>query len=69
MGECTETVPEGEALTRALCWLSEQLRDGASVSLQALVEQAALRFDLAPPEEEFLLDWWTAAVGEPVTGW
>ncbi len=43
-------VPEGESLRRAFQWLSEQ---GHCTS--KTVEQASLRFDLAPCDEEFLL--------------
>lgn len=43
-------VPRGEPLRRALAWIAEQGRCDAAV-----VEAAALRFDLAPRDEEFLL--------------
>ncbi len=42
--------PRGEALRKALRWLSDQGRHGP-----AAIEEAALRFDLNPVEEEFLL--------------
>ncbi|MFZ4791084.1 MAG: hypothetical protein ACOYMW_09375 [Candidatus Competibacteraceae bacterium] len=44
-------IPEGEALRRAFQWLIDQ---GGPCTLQT-IEQASLRFDLAPKEEEFLL--------------
>ena len=44
-------IPEGEALRRAFQWLIEQ---GGHCTLQT-VEQASLRFDLTPKDEEFLL--------------
>lgn len=43
-------IPEGEALRRAFQWLAEQ----GQCTLQT-VEQASLRFDLTPRDEEFLL--------------
>ncbi|CDH43389.1 MAG: hypothetical protein IPL59_13515 [Candidatus Competibacteraceae bacterium] len=43
-------IPEGEALRRAFQWIVEQ---GHCTS--KTVEQASLRFDLAPRDEEFLL--------------
>lgn len=43
-------IPEGEALRRAFQWLAEQ-----GHCTLATVEQASLRFDLAPCDEEFLL--------------
>jgi hypothetical protein len=43
-------VPEKEALRRAVAWLAEQ---GTWTS--SLIEQACLRFDVSPEDEEFLL--------------
>jgi len=43
-------LPHGEALRRAVRWLSDAGRHDA-----AAIEEAARRFDLTPAEEEFLL--------------
>ena len=43
-------IPEGEALRQAFQWLAEQ----GHCTLKT-VEQASLRFDLTPLDEEFLL--------------
>lgn len=43
-------LPHGEGLRRALRWLSEH----APISA-ASINQACVRFDLTPQEEEFLL--------------
>ena len=43
-------LPHGEALRRALRWLSDERRHDA-----AAIEEAARRFDLTPADEEFLL--------------
>ena len=43
-------IPEGEALRRAFQWLAEQ----GHCTLKT-VENASLRFDLTPRDEEFLL--------------
>ena len=43
-------IPEGEALHQAFQWLAEQGR-----CTSQMVEQASLRFDLTPRDEEFLL--------------
>ena len=43
-------LPQGEALRRALRWLSDERRHDAQA-----IEEAARRFDLTPLEEEFLL--------------
>ena len=43
-------IPEGEALRQAFQWLAEQ----GHCTLKS-VENASLRFDLTPRDEEFLL--------------
>jgi hypothetical protein len=50
--------PEGEALRRAMRWLSEQRRADPSAPRARLVNEAAQRFDLTPKDEEFLLLEW-----------
>jgi hypothetical protein len=42
--------PRGEALRKAVRWLSDQQRRDA-----ATIEEAAVRFDLSPLQEDFLL--------------
>lgn len=51
-------MPQGESLRQALRWLDERAREGTEPSRLKLVQEAARRFDLAPPEEEFLLSNW-----------
>jgi len=46
-------LPHGESLRSAVRWLSSQ-RDAGEVLSLKLIEEAALRFDLSPVEEEFL---------------
>ena len=43
-------LPHGENLRRAVRWLSDEGRHDA-----AAIEEAAVRFDLSPLEEDFLL--------------
>jgi len=45
-------LPHGEALRRAIRWLSDERRHDARA-----IDEAARRFDLTPAEEEFLLRW------------
>ncbi len=51
-------MPQGEALRRALRWLDERAREEKAPARLKLVGEAATRFDLSPPEEEFLLTNW-----------
>ena len=50
MSDKDPVLPEGENLRRALRWLSEH----APISAQT-INEAGVRFDLTPKEEEFLL--------------
>ncbi len=46
--------PEGEELRKAVKWISEMRQEGPEQSLSRLVEQAGVRFDLSPKDQEFL---------------
>jgi hypothetical protein len=48
-------LPEGEQLRRAIKWISDQRAADPEASLFKLVEEACLKFDLPPKDEEFLL--------------
>ena len=50
--------PEGDALRRALRWLDDRVKEEPKVERSRLVGDAAVRFDLSPVEEEFLLTNW-----------
>jgi len=47
-------LPEGEALRRAVKWISTQLQQDTNAHKLQLVEQAVFRFNLSPKEAEFL---------------
>ncbi len=51
-------VPHGEGLRRALRWLDDRVRDEPGANRSRLVAEAAVRFDLTPMEEDFLLTNW-----------
>jgi hypothetical protein len=48
-------LPDGEHVRRAIRWISERRREGCGLSGVELVEEASVRFDLSPLEEEWLL--------------
>ena len=54
-GSTGDIRPGGEAVKEALRWISNARRDDPKAKLAALIEQASVRFDLSPVEEEFLL--------------
>lgn len=47
--------PEGEALRRAVRWISQRREEEPERGLVALVDEAARRFNLTPKDEEYLL--------------
>lgn len=49
---------QGEALRRALRWLSERRQEDPKAPRVKLIEEAALRFDLTPAEADFLVMEW-----------
>jgi hypothetical protein len=48
-------LPEGEHVRRAVRWISDNRRDRSTLSPLELVSEAAMRFDLSPLEEEWLV--------------
>ena len=47
-------LPEGEQLKKAIKWISVERLDNPGASLFKLIEEASLKFDLPPKDEEFL---------------
>jgi hypothetical protein len=52
-------LPTRESLRRAVQWISEQRTERPEARLSTLVDEAALRFDLSPLDQEWL--WKTFA--------
>jgi len=46
--------PKGEPLRRAVRWISEHRQDDPAADIKKLVEEAGLRFDLPPLDQEYL---------------
>ncbi|MDP1745531.1 MAG: hypothetical protein Q8L90_08135 [Bacteroidota bacterium] len=46
--------PEGEAIHRAVLWIAERRLADPNVRLPELLDEAGLRFDLTPVEQESL---------------
>jgi hypothetical protein len=59
-GGARDLLPQGEGLRRALRWLDERAREAPAASRLTLVGEAALRFDLTPADEDFLLRNWAS---------
>ncbi|HKL01725.1 MAG TPA: hypothetical protein VJ943_15845 [Desulfotignum sp.] len=47
--------PQGEALKKAIQWVSEQRKKNPDTPVEKLADTASLQFDLSPKDSEFLL--------------
>jgi hypothetical protein len=54
----TTIMPEGEAIRRAIKWISGELQEDPNKSIHVLVNDAVSRFDLSPKEAEFLTEFY-----------
>ena len=54
----TTIMPEGEAIRKAVKWISGELQEDPKKSPQKLINDAVLRFDLSPKEAEFLTEFY-----------
>lgn len=54
----TTIMPEGEAVRKAVKWISDNLKDDPDQSVQKLINQADLRFNLAPKDTEYLMNFY-----------
>jgi hypothetical protein len=48
-------VPQGEALKKAIEWVSEQRENNPGADPEKLADEAGFRFDLSPRDSQFLL--------------
>ena len=51
----SNVTPQGDALKKAIAWVSEQRKKSPDTSVIQLADEAALQFDLSPKDSEFLL--------------
>ncbi len=65
-GTMTAVMPEGEALRKAVKWISAELNEHPDKPVNKLVNEAVQRFDLSPKDSEFLLSFYKKG-GSPST--
>ena len=53
--DMTTVQPQGEDLRKAVKWISDERQYNPQARLSKLIEEACLKFDLSPTEEEYLL--------------
>ena len=51
-------MPEGEEIRKAVKWISDNLQDDPNKSVQKLINEAVMRFDLSPKDSVFLTDFY-----------
>jgi hypothetical protein len=51
----TNIMPEGEAIRKAVKWISAGCQEVPAPPLKELIQQAIVRFDLSPLEADFLM--------------
>jgi hypothetical protein len=51
----SDALPQGEAVRRAVRWISEHLKQDPDQPLLPLIDQATRRFDLSPLQAEGLM--------------
>jgi hypothetical protein len=55
-------MPEGEAIRKAVKWISEMAKEDPSKRIGSLVQEASLKFDLTPKDAEFLVHFYQKGV-------
>ena len=53
----TTVQPEGEEIRRAVKWISDERQYGAEKPLVKLIEEAGLKFNLSPADQEYLINF------------
>lgn len=53
--------PEGEAVRKAVKYISEEKLAAPEVSIQMLIQKACIRFDLTPKDSAFLQQFYTCS--------
>ena len=53
----TTVQPEGEELRKAVKWISEERKYNPKAITTKLIEEACLKFDLSPMDEEYLISF------------
>ncbi|MCA9735689.1 MAG: hypothetical protein H6696_05155 [Deferribacteres bacterium] len=52
--------PEGQNIRKAVLWISEALKEDASLSKMQLVNEASLKFALTPKETNQLIQFYSS---------
>ncbi len=53
-----QIMPKGENVRKAVKWISENLKENPDQSVQKLINDAVLRFDLSPGDSELVINFY-----------
>jgi len=59
-------MPQGQALRKAVLWVSEQRKAQPDLNVKKLADDACLQFDLSPKDSEFLMGFVKETPDTPV---
>ena len=59
-------IPQGNALKKAVVWVSEKRGAQPDLNVKKLVDDACLQFDLSPKDSEFLLRFVKEQLDTPI---
>jgi hypothetical protein len=54
MSSVDEIMPSGDRIKKAICWISEMIKEHPEKTRQQIITEAEIRFDLTPKECDFL---------------
>jgi len=57
-GQMTTIMPEGEAIKKAVKWVSSMIEEQGMQHVQRFINEAILKFDLSPKDAEFLIQFY-----------
>jgi hypothetical protein len=55
--------PKGEKIRQAVKWISAERMENEKKAISLLIQEAALKFNLSPKEEEFLNSFYNEKMG------
>jgi hypothetical protein len=54
MSSVEEILPSGDNMKKAICWISEMIKEHPEKNRQQIISEAEIRFDLSPKECDFI---------------
>lgn len=55
-------MPEGEAIKKAIKWVSSMIEEAGTQDLSRFINEAIRKFDLSPKDSEFLIQFYKEGV-------